>query len=60
MRGVYLPAGTHTVEFTYHVSTRPLAVSVAAIVIGFALLGWVMADGSRRVGLAQPTPPVGT
>ncbi len=57
MRGVYLPAGTHRIEFTYHVSMRPLAVSVAAILAGLGLLGWVAADGRRAVGKVSKAPP---
>jgi uncharacterized membrane protein YfhO len=51
MRGVYLPAGTHAVEFTYHGPTRPLVISVGAIVVGLALLG-ALVVGRRQTGAA--------
>lgn len=56
MRGVYLPAGTHEIEFAYHVSMRPLAVSVAAIVVGVALLGWIATRERRRADLPGDPP----
>jgi hypothetical protein len=38
MRGVYLPEGSHTVEFKFKPSTRPLWVSCAALGVGALLL----------------------
>jgi uncharacterized membrane protein YfhO len=38
MRGVYLPAGPHTVEFRF----ETLYVSLAAVVMGLLLLGYVV------------------
>ncbi len=47
MRGVQLPPGEHRVEFHYRPSTTPLYVSLAAIGLGLALLGY-LAFGARR------------
>jgi len=41
MRGVHLPAGTHTVEFLFKPDVRTLYVSLAAITFGVLLLGVV-------------------
>jgi hypothetical protein len=56
MRGVYLPAGTHEIEFSYHVSLGPLMVSVSAIAFGLALLGWVIVGRRARARSAGPDP----
>ncbi|MBI2947852.1 MAG: YfhO family protein [Verrucomicrobia bacterium] len=42
MRGVYLPGGTHTVEFRYDPPAGTLYVSLAAIVAGLAICGVLM------------------
>ncbi|MGH7941135.1 MAG: hypothetical protein ACREFR_08710 [Limisphaerales bacterium] len=39
MRGVYLPAGTHSVEFKYQPAVRLLYVSALAVVIALILFG---------------------
>ncbi len=39
MRGVYLPAGSHTVEFRFSLPLRPLFVTLAAITTGLILIG---------------------
>ncbi|MGA2030387.1 MAG: hypothetical protein ABSG87_09980, partial [Verrucomicrobiota bacterium] len=39
MRGVYLTAGAHTVEFQFKISNRPLYVTLTAMVIGMFLIG---------------------
>jgi hypothetical protein len=41
MRGVYLPPGQHTVVFSYEPPIKGLYVSLAAIALGFVLLGFV-------------------
>jgi hypothetical protein len=38
MRGVYVPAGNHTVEFVFKPSTTPLAISVTASAVAMLLL----------------------
>jgi uncharacterized membrane protein YfhO len=52
MRGVYLPAGPHTVEFQYHPSITGLYVSLSAIIVGLALCGYL------AFSKAPPAPPV--
>ena len=39
MRGVYLPPGSHTVEFLFKPSNKPLYVTITAMVVGIFLLG---------------------
>jgi len=39
MRGVYLPAGPHTVDFHFSLPSKPLYVTLTAIVIGILLSG---------------------
>jgi hypothetical protein len=39
MRGVYLTAGAHTVEFQFKISNRPLYVTLTAMVVGMFLIG---------------------
>jgi hypothetical protein len=47
MRGVYLQAGAHTIEFRFQPSVGALYVSLAAIVFGLSLLGFVLLEGRR-------------
>ena len=56
MRGVYLTPGEHLIEFRYAVSARPLFVSLAAIVIGLGLLGWVAVEARRSTPANPPEP----
>ena len=39
MRGVYLPPGSHTVEFRFTLPNKPLYVTITAMVVGIFLLG---------------------
>ncbi|HET7625160.1 MAG TPA: hypothetical protein VFM25_07835, partial [Verrucomicrobiae bacterium] len=48
MRGVYLPAGQHDVEFTFKTDTRLLYVSLAAIAVGLCLLAYVCVSGRKN------------
>jgi hypothetical protein len=41
MRGVFVPAGEHTVEFCYRAPLQWLYVSASAVVIGLLLVGYV-------------------
>ena len=48
MRAVELPAGEHTVEFTFRVSPKALLVSLAGLALSVGLLGWIWTQ--RRSG----------
>jgi hypothetical protein len=48
MRGVFLEPGEHTVEFKFQPPVGALYVSLAAIALGLLLLGFAIADTSRR------------
>jgi hypothetical protein len=39
MRGVYLPAGAHTVEFQFSLPSKPLYITLSAIGVGILLSG---------------------
>ena len=43
MRGVYLAAGEHTVEFKYSLPSKPLYVTLSAIILGVLLCGFLVA-----------------
>jgi hypothetical protein len=53
MRGVYLPAGAHTVEFQFRLPLGPLKITLAAIAVGVVLL-FVLIIQSRRSSQSQP------
>jgi hypothetical protein len=48
MRGVYLTAGPHTVEFQFRLPNGPLRITLAAIAVGFILLGLLIFLGRRK------------
>jgi len=48
MRGVYLAAGPHRVEFRFQPPTQTLYVSLAALSVGLLLLGFVGVSGFRQ------------
>jgi len=56
MRGVYLPAaGTHTVEFRFRLSNKPIYVTFSALGVAFLLAGFLFYAGRRNSGpAAQP------
>ena len=54
MRGVYVAAGTHTVEFRFRVRTWPLYVTAPGIFLGLLILGTVI--GLERRGIRKPHP----
>ncbi len=60
MRGVYLPPGKHTVEFSFQVPTRPLLVSVLAIFLGLVLLGLLVVDSRKEHSLDRTKENAGT
>ena len=49
MRGVYLPPGTHTVEFRYQPPLGLLYVSLAATGLGLVVLGFVALAPRRHL-----------
>jgi len=48
MRGVYVPPGQHTVVFDFSVPHQPMYVSLAAIVLGIGLSGFLLVASRRR------------
>ena len=48
MRGVYLPPGQHTVEFSFSIPHQPMYFTLAAIVIGLGLCGFVFVASRRQ------------
>jgi hypothetical protein len=42
MRGVYLPPGAHNVEFQFSVPNKAIYVTVAAVIIGLFLIGFLI------------------
>jgi hypothetical protein len=53
MRGVYVPAGPHTVEFRFTLKNRLLYVTLAAMGLGLFLCGYLFM-ATRRQAPAQP------
>jgi uncharacterized iron-regulated membrane protein len=48
MRGVYLPtAGQHTVDFRFSLPNRPLWVTLAALIVGLGLCGFLFYSSRR-------------
>jgi hypothetical protein len=48
MRGVYLPPGSHTVEFRFTLPNKPLYVTITAMVVGVFLIGLLIFLGKRK------------
>lgn len=48
MRGVQVPAGQHTVMFSYQPTSKVFYVSLGATLLGLALCGFVWWDGRRQ------------
>jgi hypothetical protein len=48
MRGVYLPAGEHSVEFQFSLPLRPFYVTLSAIGVGILLCGALVISTRRR------------
>jgi hypothetical protein len=53
MRGVFLPAGAHTVVFSYRVSPTPLYVTLAAYGVAILLAGFLLTAGRTKRGDAD-------
>jgi len=47
MRGVYVPAGKHEVRLDFQVPLLPLKITMAAILLGLALCGFVLVAGGK-------------
>jgi len=61
MRGVYVPPGTHTVEFRFEPHAKPLYVSLAAIALGIVLTCMLMRlERTKSAEATQPTPQPST
>jgi hypothetical protein len=54
MRGVYLPAGNHTVEFRFQAPLKYLYISAAALAMGVLLSGYVL-YANRRPANGKPS-----
>jgi hypothetical protein len=48
MRGVQVPAGTHTVKFHFSLPNKPLYVTLAAMGFGLCLTGWLLGATRRN------------
>ena len=57
MRGVMLTPGTHTVVFRFSLPTTALKVSLAAIALGFGLLGLLAYDARSGPAQAKKASP---
>jgi hypothetical protein len=57
MRGVFVPAGRHTVEFRYQPPLQRLFISLTAFGLGILLAGYVIVTGCRREPEATAAPP---
>mgnify|MGYP001023436364 CR=1 FL=1 len=57
MRGVFLEPGTHTVEFSFEPPVHFLYVSLAAILLGVGLVGFLIVSGRREGDQEKPKPP---
>jgi hypothetical protein len=53
MRGVYLQPGSHTVEFRFAPPVGPLYVSIAAVVLGLCLCGFLALYPARQPSAGQ-------
>jgi hypothetical protein len=53
MRGVYLPAGQHTVEFQFSLPNPPLYITLAAMGLGVLLCGFLFVEGRKTIAV-QP------
>jgi hypothetical protein len=58
MRGVFLPAGSHRVDFYFRPDQRALYVSLAAIVVAALLAGYVWAPSRGRSSSSESSAAV--
>jgi hypothetical protein len=57
MRGVYMPAGAHNVEFRFEPPMNALYVSLAAVVIGLLLLGYLVVGREKKAASDSTNAP---
>jgi hypothetical protein len=55
MRGVYLPSGQHTVEFSFSMPSKPLYITLAALLVSLLLCGLLWALTRKQA--AVPDQP---
>ncbi|HEX4121473.1 MAG TPA: hypothetical protein VH619_12700, partial [Verrucomicrobiae bacterium] len=55
MRGVFLPAGKHTIEFRYRPPLKTLYITLCAFGVGIALAGYLI--GTRETPVGSPEKP---
>ena len=56
MRGVQVPAGDHTVIFTYETPLTGMKVTLSAYAVGFVLLGMLLLGPTKGAPPATPEP----
>jgi hypothetical protein len=54
MRGVFLPAGEHSVEFKFAPSLVPLYITLAALLSGVAILVYVWRSRPAEAPAGEP------
>jgi hypothetical protein len=59
MRGVFLPAGDHKIEFKFAPSLVPLSITLAAALTGVILLFYVCLPRAAAAPAGRPAPPIG-
>jgi len=59
MRGVFVPAGDHRIEFKFAPSLVPLSITLAALFSGVILLFYVCWPRSAATPAGKPAPPIG-
>jgi hypothetical protein len=54
MRGVPVPAGQHTIRFRYEPSVRGMKITLAALVFGLLLCGYLALSRRRPEEASRP------
>ena len=60
MRGVYLPAGTHTVEFKFELPHKLLYVTLSAMLLGILFGAYLLVAGRKAVTSRSDNPKTPT
>ena len=58
MRGVYLPAGTHTVEFSFTLPHKLLYVTLSAMLLGILLGAYLFIAGRKPITSPSGDPKI--